>query len=840
MRLRRGTLFQSIPTIDQHLLQDKQHPLSWIMSEFVAITAAAAARILFAIHGIAAIWRVALVYKQNKYWFQAITLFGIPAEFFVTLYVNNGHEWKWFCPSVFFYLCTVIPSVWFLELDLAERRSKFNVTQVLGLIPVSQGITHLDTEDTIPLVPWKIPAEMWTQIVEQTLLLVLIIGRWLLPVGKTMTRDQLSQLLLVYIGTAADIIELFEAFKEHDVQRNLTIIHLILTAWSISLMQFTLVVTSTKTRKKRTVVFGRTDSKEIETCFGCRLFWETELWALSTTILLQDGPFLCLRLGLIIHYKIISQSNVFFTTKNFLVVLLQFYRVCVIVIEHRKRHLLARLYDINAINQTPNHLPVVRRKSSIARKKRPGSIVTTPRGSFILQSNSMTNLRPISMNGDHVSFDGNSDPLPRRKHSSAVILNPSSVPSARSTMSHSKSLTIVERPNISSTSHKICTEVASYSTQNEWPYSSPFAGFYDISNTSTGLILLNQRYKFSHLRGKILPKETTRPSEEDYKTFYEAILESEQEPKSKHSHKLLLPRIPVDPYRHFESMFTGQNKYWHNRMCKGSHSVDNTTDQPIIETNMTLRSRRPQTARPFHKKRNLSSSPHRRSQSASGTYDKLIDECQTDPTFAESLWQYYHYVVEKSQRPKLGLQQFHIKEPSNKRWRQSGIYRNPALTHGQKLYLLEKCHIYDMGDTKARHTNAYVQVLTRRFNAGLNDPRDYFTYAKFLKTPRPTARSLNTGYFTSKKPNHPRIPSNHKKQQIDIHSNNYLDKKDFAIRSSSSSTNKKLSKDYSSNSSRRISATSFSTNNENTVTVRLRHEPKQIPKIPVVSSESHD
>lgn len=47
---------------------------------------------------------------------------------------------------------------------------------------------------------------MWTQIVEQTLLLVLIIGRWLLPVGKTMTRDQLSQLLLVYIGTAGKIV----------------------------------------------------------------------------------------------------------------------------------------------------------------------------------------------------------------------------------------------------------------------------------------------------------------------------------------------------------------------------------------------------------------------------------------------------------------------------------------------------------------------------------------------------------------------------------------------------------------------------------------------------------
>ena len=130
-----------------------------------------------------------------------------------------------FCPSVFFYLCTVIPSVWFLELDLAQRRSKFNVTQALGLIPVSQGTFHLESDETLPvnivislltrsnesdsssvqLVPWKIPAEMWTQIVEQTLLLVLVIGRWLLPVGKTMTRDQLSQLLLVYIGTAGTI-----------------------------------------------------------------------------------------------------------------------------------------------------------------------------------------------------------------------------------------------------------------------------------------------------------------------------------------------------------------------------------------------------------------------------------------------------------------------------------------------------------------------------------------------------------------------------------------------------------------------------------------------------------
>lgn len=38
----------------------------------------------------------------------------------------------------------------------------------------------------------------------------------MLPKGE-LTRDQLSQLLLVYIGTAADIIEFFDSFKVRDM-----------------------------------------------------------------------------------------------------------------------------------------------------------------------------------------------------------------------------------------------------------------------------------------------------------------------------------------------------------------------------------------------------------------------------------------------------------------------------------------------------------------------------------------------------------------------------------------------------------------------------------------------
>lgn len=55
-------------------------------------------------------------------------------------------------------------------------------------------------------------SETWATVIEQFLMLILIIGRWLLPKGD-LTREQLSQLLLVYIGTAADIIEFFDSFK---------------------------------------------------------------------------------------------------------------------------------------------------------------------------------------------------------------------------------------------------------------------------------------------------------------------------------------------------------------------------------------------------------------------------------------------------------------------------------------------------------------------------------------------------------------------------------------------------------------------------------------------------
>ena len=96
----------------------------------------------------------------------------------------------------------------------------------------------------------QITTDTWVTLIEQFLMLILIIGRWMLPKGD-LTRDQLSQLLLVYIGTAADIIEFFDSFKDEKIAREPLLVLLTLAIWSWSLLQFTVVLTATKSRKSR-------------------------------------------------------------------------------------------------------------------------------------------------------------------------------------------------------------------------------------------------------------------------------------------------------------------------------------------------------------------------------------------------------------------------------------------------------------------------------------------------------------------------------------------------------------------------------------------------------------
>lgn len=62
----------------------------------------------------------------------------------------------------------------------------------------------------------RVSQEEFKKFCEIGLMLIIILSRWLLPRGS-ITRDQLSLLLLEYVAIAADILELFEAFEDEQV-----------------------------------------------------------------------------------------------------------------------------------------------------------------------------------------------------------------------------------------------------------------------------------------------------------------------------------------------------------------------------------------------------------------------------------------------------------------------------------------------------------------------------------------------------------------------------------------------------------------------------------------------
>ncbi|ESO87216.1 hypothetical protein LOTGIDRAFT_183655, partial [Lottia gigantea] len=284
------------------------------------------ARGVLVIHAIITVWRVQDIVGNTLYWF---LLFGISFLLYETLYTlakNGGNEGKWVCPCFFFYLLSTVPSIWILELDRLSRYDEVyqnaNLTATQESLSSVQGVT----------IPIKLGADVWVSVIEQSLLFLLILCRWILPRGE-ITRDQLSQLLFVYIGMASDIMELFVLFDEEKVRRDKGLVYVILVAWTISLLQFCLVLTATKNPKKaRVAIRPVTDTVNVKKKKKDYLIMclTTEVWSLMVTFLMQDGPFLCVRLFTLINHNLITYNILFFTCKNMLVVMLLTYRLIVL------------------------------------------------------------------------------------------------------------------------------------------------------------------------------------------------------------------------------------------------------------------------------------------------------------------------------------------------------------------------------------------------------------------------------------------------------------------------------------------------------------------------------
>ncbi|XP_013112408.1 transmembrane protein 26 [Stomoxys calcitrans] len=297
------------------------------MAKIISTIKATLTRIIFSAHSLIAIWQVVKNKNDMMYWSLSCPLLLLLFEGIFTIFIKKTQEWRWFCPSVFLYLGSIVPAIWLLEFHKVERRLSGKVNEG------NQTVANEILSETLG-VP-KVNEDTWITLIEQFLMLILIVGRWMLPKGD-LTRDQLSQLLLVYIGTAADIIEFFDSYKDDSIAKIPLLVYLTLGIWSWSLMQFTIVLSATRARRPRGGGSNKKDEQVPPTdcCNNCCC--GIDVWGIVLNVILQDAPFLTFRLLIIFQYDIISYMNVFFTCKNSLVIVLQLYRLYVVNAEFWK------------------------------------------------------------------------------------------------------------------------------------------------------------------------------------------------------------------------------------------------------------------------------------------------------------------------------------------------------------------------------------------------------------------------------------------------------------------------------------------------------------------------
>ncbi|RUS89818.1 hypothetical protein EGW08_002430, partial [Elysia chlorotica] len=255
-------------------------------------------RFALALHTILTVWRVTENLYDQHYWLLLCLMIPFVAEGIYSVFRRKGKEYLWFSPCFFLYLCATLPPIWLLELDKSRQVRE-----------EGDGLNHTER------LPVSLNPNMWTIVIEEMLLYLLVIGRWILPRGE-ITREQLSELLFAFIGIAADVMEFFSLFGENDVRNHEILGYCLLSIWSLSILQFTMAVTVTQQPKRAKKVRLNKYSEPDE---NDQSKLSSELGAIFISMAMQDVPFLVVRLYTIITYNLITYSLIFFTSKNMLV-----------------------------------------------------------------------------------------------------------------------------------------------------------------------------------------------------------------------------------------------------------------------------------------------------------------------------------------------------------------------------------------------------------------------------------------------------------------------------------------------------------------------------------------
>ncbi|XP_056252302.1 transmembrane protein 26-like [Seriola aureovittata] len=299
----------------------------------IKFTCAIITRALFILVSLIGVWRVTTV-KSDHYWSLTVLFLPLVIEMIITLKRRKGKDYKWFSPPIFLFLISIIPSIWLLELHHRHKVSepveckKIDYSYIRSVASQNETLRNLTYLENFKQGLSAVCANDWILALHQILLILLIVGKWLLPLGGGVTRDELSQLLLIFVGTAADILE-FTSETLSDVKDNSPLlVYIVLAVWTWSMLQFPLhlaVVTSKPS--------GEGEQGTQETSLLTK--HSTDIWSIVEALFIQDGPFLVVRLTVMTYFSIFHQMLGFFAIKNFLVVILNLYRLVVICQDFR-------------------------------------------------------------------------------------------------------------------------------------------------------------------------------------------------------------------------------------------------------------------------------------------------------------------------------------------------------------------------------------------------------------------------------------------------------------------------------------------------------------------------
>ncbi|XP_077313781.1 transmembrane protein 26-like [Lithobates pipiens] len=279
-------------------------------SKCFKILSAIVSRLFFGLHGSLMIALLAAMTNNYNYFLLLSFVLLLFIEMIITLQKTKKGEWKWFSPMVFIYLCSVLPPIFIMELDLLEVRIELSNT------------THHECMDSVFT---EYSNEL--QAMEELLIVVLVIGRWIMPKGH-LNRDQLCQLLLTYIALGADILDVLQLIKETKMNTNKSAVVVGLCLFSWAILQFTIVLTQTASPTSQTAsVTEKSQSTIDRKRHRLPSCCTNETWSVIITIGMQDGPFLVYRLYMATAQGVFNDSLTFFICKNALTVILEIYRV---------------------------------------------------------------------------------------------------------------------------------------------------------------------------------------------------------------------------------------------------------------------------------------------------------------------------------------------------------------------------------------------------------------------------------------------------------------------------------------------------------------------------------